>query len=119
MPGAINRLEAMIKTRPSPIYCWECHEYTWPIEGNPPVIVSITPVRRAHELDLNRLVRFSLRWGGLRDHRLPRVYHAAVSTSLLEAIRKKTGRVFHSQAPDIFTSYALPAFSNKAVNVGI
>ena len=27
MPGAINRLEDMIKTRPSPIYCWECHGY--------------------------------------------------------------------------------------------
>jgi glycosyltransferase involved in cell wall biosynthesis len=119
MPGAINRLEAMIKTRPSPIYYWEGHEYIWPIEENPPKIISITPVHRAYEIDLNRLVRFSLRWGGVREGRLPRVYHAAVSTSLLEAICKKTGRIFHSQCPDIFTVYALPAFSNEAVNMGV
>jgi len=119
MPRAINRLEELIKTMPSPIYCWDYHEYIWPIEGNPPKIISIAPGHSAYEIDLNRLVRFSLKWGGIRQGRLPKVYHAAVSTSLLDTIREKTGRVFHSQAPDFFTAYALPAFSNRAVNVGV
>ncbi len=119
MPGAINKLGEMIKTRPCPIYCWEPHEYLWPIEENFPKIVSITSIRCAYEIDLNKLVRFSLRWGGIRNGRLPRVYHAAVATSLLKIIHKTTGRVFHSQAPDIFTAYALPAFSNKAINLGV
>jgi glycosyltransferase involved in cell wall biosynthesis len=118
MPGAINKLEEMIKTKPSPIYCWECHEYMWPFDGNPPKIGLIAPVRCSYEIDLNKITRFSLGWGGLRDHLLPRVYYSAVSSSILEAIREKTGRVFHSQAPDLFSGYALPAFSNKAVNVG-
>lgn len=118
MPSAINKLVATIKNRPSPIYYWQCHEYFWPIEENPPIVVSIIPVRSPYEVDLHRLVRFSLRWGGLRGHLLPSVYHAAVSLCLLKKIRKRTGRVFHSQAPDLFTAYALPVLSDRAVNVG-
>ena len=118
MPGAISKLEAMIKNRPCPIYFWQCHDYFWPIEKKPPVIVSVISVQPAYEVDLHRLVRFSLRWGGLRGNLLPCAYHAAVSISILNEIRKRTGRVFHSQAPDLFTAYALPVFSARAVNVG-
>jgi glycosyltransferase involved in cell wall biosynthesis len=118
MPGAINKLEAMINNRPCPIYFWQCHDYFWPIEEIPAEIVSIIPVQSPYEVDLHRLLRFSLRWGGLRGHLLPCAYHGAVSLSILIEIRKKTGRVFHSQAPDLFTAYALPVFSDRAVNVG-
>lgn len=118
MPGAINKLEAMIKNRPSPIYCWACHEYLWPIEGKPPVIVSVIPVVSSYEVNIRRLARFALRWGGLKGHLLPCAYHAAVANSIFEAIRKKTGRVFHSQAPDLFTGFAFPVFADVAINVG-
>lgn len=118
MPNAINKLEAMIKVRPSPIYYWQYNEYFWPIEGMLPKIVSIIPVRFPYEVNLHKLVDFSLRWGGLRGHLLPNVYHAAVSLSILKEIHKRTGRVFHSQAPDLFTSYALPVFSKRAINMG-
>ncbi|MDD5273647.1 MAG: glycosyltransferase family 2 protein, partial [Methylovulum sp.] len=31
MPGAINKLETIIKATPSLIYNWELHSYIWPI----------------------------------------------------------------------------------------
>jgi len=48
---------------------------------------------------------------------LPSVYHSAVSRLILEGIKARTGRVFHSMCPDAFTGYAVPVFAETARNV--
>lgn len=117
--GAVGVLGKLVHDMPSPIYCWECHGYAWPMDGKPPAIVNLTRQRAPQVVSLAERVDFSLRWGGLRDHLLPKAYHSAVQTSVLREIRKKTGRSFHSLAPDLFTGYALPAFAPTAVNTGV
>lgn len=118
MPGAIDKLQRLMEAFPSPIYCWRWHEYTWPIDGMNPEIVSIVQATSTFELDLNELVRFSIKWGAWRSNALPGLYHSAVSKRILDDIREKTGRVFHSMAPDIFMQFSLPVFSNKVLSVG-
>lgn len=118
MQGAISMLTEIIATHPAPVYCWECHGYTWPINGTPPRIVSLTPPTPPHKVDLRSRLEFSIRWGGLRDHLLPKAYHSAVQTSVLLEIKRRTGSAFHSQAPDLFTGYAIPVFAPYAVNTG-
>ncbi len=118
MQGAISRLSEIIAAYPSPVYCWECHGYMWPINGNQPRMVSLTPPARPYVVDLQRRLQFSLDWGGLRDHLLPKAYHSAVMTSILRQIKEKTGRAFHSLCPDLFSGYAIPAFASHAVNTG-
>lgn len=118
MPGAIDKLQRLMETCPSSIYCWKWHEYTWPIDGMDPEIVLNVQATSTVELDLNELARFSIKWGGWRCNELPGLYHSAVSKRILGHIREKTGRVFHSMAPDIFMQFSLPVFSNKALCVG-
>lgn len=118
MPGAIDRLQKIIEARPSPIYSWKFHEYTWPIDGAGAAITAIAPKSNPRELDLNGLVRFSVSWGAWRSYLLPGLYHSAVSRHILDEVRNKTGKVFHSMAPDIFMQFALPVFSNSAVHIG-
>jgi len=47
------------------------------------------------------------------------VYHSAVSRSLLDKIKARTGRVFHSTNPDVFMAFALPVFARHAIDAGI
>lgn len=118
MPGAIDRLERIIKTNPSRIYRWEIPEYFWPIDYAAPAIGHIPSITRPHEIDLRRQVKFAIKWGTWRYGTVPLLYHSAVSKQILANIRERTGRVFHSLNPDVFMAFALPVFSNKALDVG-
>ena len=118
MPNAIDRLQAFILDNPSPIYSWKTHEYYWPIDDSPPLVGVKAPKQKPSSINLNQLVRFSIRWGGWRYGSLPLVYHSAVSRQLLVKIYQQTGRVFHSTNPDVFMAFALPVFSDNAINVG-
>lgn len=117
MPGAINHLQRLIESRPYPVYSWKFHEYTWPIDGRSAVIDSIALATGTSELDLKKLARFAVKCGGWRSHLLPGLYHSLVSRRILEEVKSKTGKVFHSMAPDIFMQFALPAFVDVALQI--
>jgi glycosyltransferase involved in cell wall biosynthesis len=118
MPGAIDKLQKLIREQPSSIYYWKTHVYTWPIDGKKPVIDYLAPSTQPFSVNLRKLVEFSIAWGTLRYNTLPCLYHSAVSKVILDSIKQRTGRVFHSTCPDVFMSFALPVFADKAINVG-
>lgn len=118
LPGAIDRLQSFIRLNPSPIYYWQAHEYYWPIDDKPPAITHLAPTVPPRQMDLRKLVSFAVRWGTWRYGALPLLYHSAVRKDILEKIKSRTGRVFHSTNPDVFMAFALPVFADKAVNVG-
>jgi len=118
MPGAIDRLQEIIRKQPSAIYFWQAHQYTWPIDNVEPLVDFVAPAKKPFVMDLKKLVKFSIESGAWRYYRLPVLYHSAVSKNILDTIRRRTGRVFHSTNPDVFMSFALPVFADKAINVG-
>lgn len=118
MPGAVCKMQRCIESYPSLLYTWTCHTYVWPTEGSKPYVYYFARRSRPAEITLEKLVRFSLAWGGLRFARLPNVYHSLVSRKVLGEVRARTGRVFHSTQPDVFLSFALPVFADTAVHVG-
>ena len=118
MPGAIDRLIELIERKSYDIYFWQTHEYFWPIGDQPSSVYNIVEAREPSEMDIKRLSRFAVRWGGWRYGALPLLYHSAVSRELLDSIRARTGRVFHSTNPDVFMAFALPAFARTVLNVG-
>lgn len=118
MPGAIDRLKDFIGKHPSKIYYWQTHEYFWPIGDVPPSVTNIVHKRSPYVMNLKRLSLFAVRWGGWRYGSLPLLYHSSVSKEILDTIRQRTGRVFHSTNPDVFMAFALPAFTDTAINVG-
>jgi glycosyltransferase involved in cell wall biosynthesis len=117
-PDAIASLTELIETEPVGLYCWEAHIYQWPSESSPASLRHLTPETRTSRIELDELVRFSFRLGGLRYMRLPLLYHSLVEQSILESIRKQTGRIFHSTQPDVFLGFAMPAICSNAVRIG-
>lgn len=118
MPGALAKLEQWIATRPHPIYHWDAHSYCWPTERTPPTVDWLAARVPPSTLDLARMVRFSFGWGGFRYRKLPLVYHSLVERRILDQLRERTGRVFHSTQQDVCMAFMLPAFMDTAVHVG-
>ncbi|MBI1866269.1 MAG: FkbM family methyltransferase [Candidatus Staskawiczbacteria bacterium] len=117
MPGAIDMLQNTIKSSPNLVYCWPMPLYTWPKNDLGASAYYLSPDIHPFEISLKKLAaRFIavMRESG----QLPSVYHGAVAKSILDIIRKQTGRVFHSTQPDLFTSFAIPVFCDTAINVG-
>lgn len=118
MPYAFGAMERLIEDyRPSALY-WRGTLYHWKVEGMSAPYFRLTPVCRPREMDVRGLARNSVRWGGVRHSRLPRVYHSLVDRSVLDALRRDTGRVFHSTQPDVFLAQALPRYLDRVLDVG-
>jgi len=115
--GAIARIRDLVDTLPSLIYFWDSDIYRWPGDGFPAALVYRAPPETTRRTSLREMVRFSFRWGGLRYQRLPMLYHSLVDRGILEAIRNRTGRLFHSTQPDVFMAFAIPVFRDEAVRV--
>ena len=118
MPNGLDRLMAFMGVNPSRAYTWPIPIYTWPIDVQPPEATYLPKLDRPRELDLVRLARFVMRYGGWRYYAIPGVYHAFVERDVLDSIRRQTGRVFRSTQPDLITSMSVPAFVSKAVHTG-
>jgi glycosyltransferase involved in cell wall biosynthesis len=118
LPGAIDRLQALIADQPFPAYMWNTPIYCWPIQGAKAFVEYLPEAPEPHAMDLVPQAREVLAHGGWRYYLLPGAYHAAVSRDVYDAIRKKLGRVFLTTQPDLFTGMAVPAFSPRAWHVG-
>ncbi len=118
LPGALDRLQTLVRANPRQVYSWPLHAYNWPIDGQPAFVAHLSPAASQTEINLKKLAGFVISMGGWKYYELPSVYHSAIPKRVLDAIREKTGRVFHSTQPDIFTSMAIPAFASRALRLG-
>ena len=119
MPGALDRLIGELRASVKPtIHMWPLHVYDWPVGDDPASVAHISPETPRRVLDLKRTGRYVVSVGGWRHGHLPSPYHCAVPRSFLDELRSRTGRVFHSTQPDVFTAMALPAFTNEAIDLG-
>lgn len=119
VPGAIDYLLSLFRVVPEQtIHMWPLHTYDWPVSGEKGRVAYLAPVRAPSELDLRAHARFVVGKGGWKYYELPSPYHAAIPRYLLDEIRSRTGRVFHSTQPDVFTAMALPALADRAINIG-
>ena len=118
MPGAIDKLQVTIKNNPNQVYYWPRTAYTWPKNNQMASVSCLFLNNYPSEINLKKLAKFVVEMGGGRCTFLPSVYYSAVDKSILDIMRKQTGRVFHSTQPDIFLALTIPVFVDKAVNVG-
>ncbi len=119
MPHALDKLIAMLNAASeSLVYMWPLHIYDWPVDGQPAKISHLARRTPPISIDLKRKAKSVIRLGGWKYYELPTAYHCAVPKSVLDSIRTRTGRVFHSTQPDVFTAMAIPVLADKALNVG-
>jgi glycosyltransferase involved in cell wall biosynthesis len=119
MPGGLDDLVATLDALQAPtIHMWPLHVYDWPVGRRPAHVEYLAAPREPAPIDLKSKGRFVLSVGGWKYGEMPSVYHCAVPRVHLDGIRARTGRVFHSTQPDVFTALALPAFADVAINLG-
>ena len=119
IPGALDLLLDKLRRLPEPvIHMWPLHVYDWPVGQKKASVAFLAPRVEPREVDLKAKGRFAVEMGGWKYYELPSPYHAAIPLRILTAIRERTGRVFHSTQPDVFTAMAIPAFADRAINLG-
>lgn len=119
IPGRLDALLARLRTLPEPvIHMWPLHIYDWPVDGRPAMATYVAPESPETILDLKAKGRRVMALGGWKYYELPSPYHAAIPRRILDALRDRTGRVFHSTQPDVFTAMAIPVFADRAINIG-
>ena len=119
VPGALDLLLSMLRLAPTKIaHMWPLHTYDWPVDQRKGRVAYLAPTNAPFILDLKAKALDVIRKGGWKYYELPSPYHAAIPRHLLDTIRERTGRVFHSTQPDVFTAMAIPALTDRAVNIG-
>lgn len=119
IPGALDQLLASLRSQPEPlIHMWPLHIYEWPANGIAANVAYLAPQNEPNELDLKKKARSVMGLGGWKYYELPSPYHSAIPRELLLRVRERTGRIFNSTQPDVFTAMALPAFADRAINLG-
>lgn len=119
IPGMLDTLLLRLRESAEPlIHMWPLHIYDWPVDDRPAKATYIAPELVETLLDLKAKGRRVVELGGWKYYELPSPYHAAIPRQILDALRERTGRVFHSTQPDVFTAMAIPAFADYAINIG-
>lgn len=118
MPRACTTIRRLSESLQLPIFHWGRFEYVWPGADKGPALFAAPPPREPQTIDIIERARSSVANGGAGTNGLPKLYHSAVSRELLQGLRDRTGRVFHSTQPDVFLAFALPAMSRYALDVG-
>jgi glycosyltransferase involved in cell wall biosynthesis len=118
IPGKLDFLLEKLREAPEPlIHTWPLHIYDWPVSGAPARLTYRAGTGAPYEIDLRARARFAMTMGGWKYYELPSPYHSAVPRSILDALRQRTGKIFHSTQPDVFTAMAIPAFAERAINL--
>ena len=114
----LERLLAQIRS-PRAIR-WERAYYSWP---NHPLLEEANllhlPLEQASTLLSGRGTIRSAANFELDYTMLPMLYNSAIHADLIGALRRKTGRVFAAQSPDIYSGFAFAHLAGEYVSVGI
>lgn len=115
MLHSLRELDRLLKVLNAELLRWDPVCYHWPslpvhAQGPPNALLvplkqadSYHPVRRRD----SRQVMLEAANGRASYAELPTVYSSAVHHSLLDKLRKRTGRVFHGDCPDVYSGFAL------------
>jgi hypothetical protein len=111
-------MRQVLTGRAADIVMGTSYHYVWPA-GEQPAELLWVPAREEHrQIELRPLIDRTFRLGGAGYDRLPCAYRCFVHRTLFEKLANAVGRIFHSTAPDVFTTFALPRFCSMADHLG-
>ena len=110
LPGQFSILRQLLESRRPDAVSWSLPAYGWPVEGYG---TKVGGIRFSASDCFGRPTRLPaadalaiLQTGHLHDfHRLPRIYHGAMSRTFLDRMRDPSGMLFCARSPDIYASF--------------
>jgi len=119
MPYALTDLADLINAHGFEVIRWERIYYSWP-NIVPECYANMLTI---HLLNVNRVISsdsviYPVAKGSVAYTKLPELYNSAVKVSFLSEMKQKTGRIFHSIIPDIYSGFSLAFLAKKYLSVG-
>jgi glycosyltransferase involved in cell wall biosynthesis len=117
--GALGHIYNIIKKTKRQLVSWARVEYSWP-DRAPQEYANLMVIPYAAKTGIVDSKGFITKViSGRGDYRyFPMLYNAAVSRTLIDALIAKTGRIFSSACPDIYTGYAFAHLEKEYITIG-
>jgi glycosyltransferase involved in cell wall biosynthesis len=116
--NALTRIEGFLKTLGVKALRWEHIFYKWPDFAIDPNLLSIPLTRENRILQgrdvISKVANYRMDW-----KIMPEMYNSAIHRDLINLLREKTGRVFASSSPDVYSGFAFAYLSQRYASIGI
>jgi glycosyltransferase involved in cell wall biosynthesis len=108
MPDALSSVDRIARSSGEKAIRWESTHYYWPDMLHPRKRSLASFAEGAQELQFDGETTISnVANEELHYSLLPMLYHAAIHRDLLDTLRERTGSVFKSRSPDIYSGFAV------------
>ena len=116
--GSLNFLfELLTKNNFPEIIRWEKNEFIWPDIGTKQKNQLILRTNPRAEMLNSQDVISKILIGKKKFQMLPMIYNSIISTSLVKKLKTKTGRVFNSISPDLYTGFSFAYLSKSYLSI--
>jgi len=121
MLHSLRELDRLLRKLDTKLLRWDAVCYNWPnlpVQEHAAPNTLLLPLKQVgyyHPIrsrDSRRVMLDAVN-GKISYSELPTVYVSAVHRSLFDALRKRTGKVFHSDCPDVYSGFALAHLVRK------
>lgn len=108
MPDALSSIDAIARATGEKAIRWESTHYYWPnmIHEQRRNIASFAEsdqqLRFDGEVTIDNVVNYELQYSFL-----PMLYHAAIHRDIIAELKSRTGTIFKSRSPDIYSGFAI------------
>lgn len=106
LPGALDSLNSLLLTFDVDAISWEKVEYCWPDHPSLPNFISIPMKKNLFSID-SKFALSMVTKGLLAYSRTPTLYNSVVKRTILENLKKRTGRYFWASTPDVYSGVAI------------
>jgi glycosyltransferase involved in cell wall biosynthesis len=116
-PHALQYLNKLIDFFGNSVIRWEWAQYYWPNVNLPNVNKLCVPItNRIKFLESKKMIKKVLN-GQSNYHILPTIYNSIVHRDIIELLKGKTGRVFQSESPDVYSGFAISYLAKNYISV--
>jgi glycosyltransferase involved in cell wall biosynthesis len=122
---ALGEIDRLLRELDAKVLRWEAACYNWPdvpIQDHAPPHALLIPLKQAndyyaiHRRDSSAMIEAAAN-SRVSYTELPMVQCAAIHRSFYEQLRARTGRVFRSRCPDVYSSFAFAALAKSYYSV--
>lgn len=119
LPNVLSKIDQLIKILNVKALHWQWIYYTWPDIPLGKNRLVIPMVRKNRILQSHKVLPKVANYNSNYQDELPMIYNSAIHRDLIELLRKKTGEVFTTVTPDIYSGVAFAYLAQSYASVGI
>lgn len=121
---ALPVIDRILTATAAPLLRWECAIYNWPdvtdTHFRPDALLIPLKERNfghvLHRCPARQMIRDAAN-GRVSYSELPVIYNAAIRRDLFDQLRMRTGRVFKTRTPDVYTAFAVAALVGEYLSL--